>query len=110
MFTVVALLFFPVVLAVSLWRLYQLPRDLLARTRWLNPRHRLAASMASGVIYLALAAYTALLLFTLAKALASPPRTLAEALQTASMVAGYPLVYLAYEWVCYYAILPRSKT
>lgn len=109
MITAVALLFFPVVLAMSLFRLYQLPRDLLARTRWLHPQHKLAASLASGTTYLALASYSALLLYTLFRSIASPPQTLGEILRAASVVVGYPLVYLAYEWVYYYAILPRSK-
>ena len=109
MITAVALLFFPVVLALSLFRLYQLPRDLLARTRRLHPQHKLAASLASGTTYLALAGYSALLLYTLFRSLASPPQTLSELLQAASVVVGYPLVYLAYEWIYYYAILPSSK-
>jgi hypothetical protein len=109
MITAVALLFFPIVLAMSLFRLYQLPRDLLARTHGLHPRHKLAACLASGTTYLALAAYTALLLNTLVRTLASPPQTLAEVLQAASVVVGYPFVYLAYAWVYYYAIRPRSN-
>ena len=109
MITAVALLFFPAVFAMSSFRLYQLPRDLLARTRWLHPQHKIAACIASGITYLTLAGYTALLLYTLVKAVTSPPRTLAEIFQSASVVVGYPVVYLAYEWVYYYAILPRSK-
>lgn len=109
MITAVALFFFPFVLALSLFRLYQLPRDLLARTRWLNPRHPLAAGLASGSTYLALAATTALLLYTVVVAVASPPRTLNDALQLAAVFGGYPFVCLAYEWVYFYAILPRSK-
>ena len=109
MITAVALLFFPAVFAMSLFRLYQLPRDLLARTRWLHPQHKVAACIASGITYLALTGYTALLLYTLIKAVTSPPRTLAEIFQSAAVVVGYPVVYLAYEWVYYYAILPRSK-
>ncbi len=109
MITAVALLFFPVLLALSLFRLYQLPRDLLARTRWLHPLHPLAAGLASGATYLALAVYTALLLYTLVAAVASPPRSLSDALQLAAVFGGYPFVCLTYEWVYFYAILPRSK-
>ena len=109
MITVVALLFFPVVLAISLFRLFQLPRDLIARTRWLHPQHKLAAGFALGTAYLALAGYTTLLLYTLAVAFATPPRTLNGVLQVAAVFGGYPLVCLVFEWVYYYAILPRSK-
>lgn len=109
MITVVALLFMPAVFAMSLFRLYQLPRDLLAGTRWLHPRHRLAAGLAAAATYLALAAYTAALMYTLARVIAAPPRTVEQALRTASVVVGYPLVYLAYEWICFYAIGPRSR-
>lgn len=109
MITVVALLFFPVVLAISLYRLYQLPRDLIARTRWLHPQHKWAAGLASGFTYLALAGYTTLLLYTLARVFASPPQTLEDGLKTAAVFGGYPLACLAFEWVYFYAILPRSK-
>ena len=109
MITAVALLFFPVVLAISLYRLYQLPRDLIARNRWLHPQHKWAASLACGFTYLALAGYTAFLLYTLVAAFASPPHTLGEGLQIAAVFGGYPLACLAFEWVYFYAILPRSK-
>ena len=109
MITAVALLFFPAILAMSLYRIYQLPRDLLCGTRWLNPQHKVVAALASGASYLALGAYTSLLLYTLVGVVASPPQTVNEVLATAPVVVGYPLVYLAYEWVCFYAVAPRSR-
>jgi hypothetical protein len=109
MITAVALLFFPAIFGMSLFRLYQLPRALLAGSKWLHPGHRVLAGLSSGTTYLALATYTALVLYTLAAAVASPPETLSELLAAASVVAGYPFVYVAYEWVYFYAIGPRQR-
>jgi hypothetical protein len=109
MITVVALLFFPVVLAMSVYRLYQLPRDILAGTKWFNRGHRAVAVLASSTTYVTLGLYTAILLVTLVGVLSRLPETIGEAIAAASMLIGYPLVYLVYEWVYHYALDPRPR-
>ena len=108
MITVVALLFFPAVFAMSVFRLYQLPRHLARRSSWFNPDHRLASAVASATTYLTLAVYTLLLLYTLVKSLVTPPRSLPDVLEAASVVVGYPIIYLVFEWVRFYSIRPRT--
>lgn len=106
MFTVVMLLLLPTVLCLSVVRLVQLPRDLLAGRRRINPRWPVIAALALGIVYLALMFQSGLVLYTLARAIASPPRRLQEVFSLASVGAAYPFVYLAFEWVGYYSIAP----
>jgi hypothetical protein len=109
MITVVALLFFPFVLAMSVYRLYQLPRDILAGRKWFNRGHRAVAVLASSTTYVTLGLYTATLLVTLVGLLSRLPETIGEAIAAASMLIGYPFVYLVYEWVYHYALDPRPR-
>ena len=106
MLTVVMLLLLPVVLCLSIVRLALVPRDLLAGRRRINPRWPVIAALALGIVYLALLCQSGLVLYTLAKAIASPPRGLQELFSLASVGAAYPFVYLAFEWVGYYSIAP----
>ena len=110
MLTAVALLFFPFVLGMSLYRIYQLPRDVLAGKKWFNRARPLAALLASSVTYLTLFVYTATLLVTLVSVLVRVPKAINEVLSVVSILAGYPFVYLAYEWVYHYALDPRPKS
>jgi hypothetical protein len=103
MLTVVMLLLLPAVLCLSIFRLVQLPRDLLAGRRRL---HRRSAALMLGIIWIALALYTGLVLFTAARAIASPPATMRALFSLASVAAAYPFVYLAFEWISYYLIAP----
>lgn len=107
MITVVAILFLPAVFVMSIYRLYQLPRDLLAGTKWLNSEHRLVYGLASVSTYLALGAYTVYLVYVTVTVVAAWPVSLTELLSTASVVVGFPFVYIAYEWVYFYAMAPR---
>ena len=107
MITVVALLFFPFVLAMSVYRLYQLPRDILAGRKWFNRGHRAVAVLASSTTYVSLGFYTATILVTLVGMINRLPETIGEAISAASIFIGYPLVYLVYEWVYHYALDPR---
>ena len=109
MLTVVALLLFPAILAMSMYRLYQFPRDMFAGRKWLNPKRRLVSAAACAVTYGALAAYTAHLLYVLARVFAFPPRAIDELFDAAFTLAGYPFVYLAYEWFNFYAAHPRPR-
>ena len=110
MITVVALFFFPCVLVMSVYRLYQLPRDILAKRKWFNRGHRAVAVLASSTTYIALGLYTATILVTLVGMLSRLPETIGEAVSAASLLIGYPLVYLAYEWVYHYALDPRPTS
>lgn len=107
MITVVALLFLPVVLIMSIYRLVQLPRDMLAFKKWINPNHRLVAGFAAGAAYIALGGYTVIILVGFFRALIHAPKTMDELLTAGSVLVGYPFVYLAYEWVYHYALDPR---
>jgi hypothetical protein len=109
MLTVVLLLMLPAVLGMSAFRLVQLPRDLRARRAIIHPRRRLLCALASGVVYIALAAYTILVLLAVARVLWTPPETIHDLWAAASVGAGYPLVYLAFEWVLYYSVKPVSR-
>lgn len=109
MLTVVAILFLPAVFVMSSYRLYQLPRDVLAGTKWLNSNNRLVYGLASATTYLALGACVVYLVYAIAIVVAAWPVSLTELLSTASVVLGFPFVYLAYEWVYFYAITPRPK-
>jgi len=53
MITVVAILFFPFVLAMSAFRLYQLPRDIVARRKWFNRSHLVVAVQGAAGVTLA---------------------------------------------------------
>jgi hypothetical protein len=107
MITVAAVLFFPVVLAMSLYRLFQLPRDILARKKWFNPNHWMVSMLAASTTYIALGLYTATVLVGMVGVLIHAPKTIAELFSAASILVGYPFVYLAYEWVYHYALDPR---
>lgn len=109
MLTVVLLLMLPAVLGMSAFRLGQLPRELWARRVCIHPRRRLLCTLAFGVVYIALAAYTVLVLLALARAFWTPPRTIHDLWAAAAIGVGYPLVYLAFEWVLYYAVKPVAR-
>jgi len=105
--TVVALLFFPAILAMSLYRLFQVPRDILGRKKWFNPNHRVLAMLAACTTYIALGIYTVTILVGLVGVLIRVPKTIGEILSAASVLVGYPFIYLIYEWVYHYALDPR---
>jgi len=107
MITVVALLFLPIILTMSLYRLYQLPRDILGRKKWFNPDHRVIAMLASGTTYIALGFYTVSILAGLFGALKHVPKTFDEIIAAGSVLMVYPFIYLIYEWVYHYMLDPR---
>ena len=76
MLTIVMLLLLPAVLGLSIFRLVQVPRDLLAGRRRIPRR---SAALVLGIVWSALACHTGLILYTAAKAIASPPTTPAPA-------------------------------
>lgn len=106
MLSAVLLLMLPAVLSMSVMRLVQLPRDLWAHRARLNSRRRRLCALAFGVVYCALAAYTILILIAALRAVWAPPETIHDLFAVAAVGAGYPFVYLAFEWVVYYSVKP----
>ena len=47
-----------------------------------------------------------LVLLTAVRVLWMPPKTVHELIAAAYVVAGYPFVYLGFEWVLYYSVKP----
>jgi hypothetical protein len=99
----------PAVLGMSAFRLVQLPRGLRARRAIIHPRRRLLCALASGVVYIALAAHTILALLAVARLLWTPPETIHDLWAAANVEAGYPHVYLAFVRVLYYSVKPVSR-
>jgi hypothetical protein len=95
MLTVVAILFLPAIFVMSLYRLYQLPRDLIARRKWLNPTRRVTYACVSLFVYGALGAYTAYVTATLGGLVFQGLGNLDDVLSAAAALAGYPFIYLA---------------
>ena len=109
MLTVVLLLLLPVVLGMSLMRVFQLPRDLWAGRARINPRRKALSGLAFGVMYCAFAIYTVLVLCALARAIWTPPRTIQDFFAAAFVALAYPPVYVAFEWVLYYSVKPVPR-
>ena len=109
MITIVVLLFLPMILIMSLFRLYKLPRDILAKRKLFNPSHRLVAMLASGAAYCALGFYTAAILVGFFSALKHVSKNIDEIFTAGSVLVPYPFVYLIYEWVYHYALDPRPS-
>jgi len=109
MVTAVLLLLLPAVFSLSVFRLYQLPRDLRARAVRVNSHHKLLFALVLGIIYAVLAAYTIFVLFTAARAIWTPPKTIQEFFSIAYVGAAYPLICLVFEWILYYAVTPKAN-
>jgi hypothetical protein len=104
MLTVVALLLLPFVFGMSVYRAYHLPQVLLSRAQRLNLKHPLVAAIALGATYVALVGYTVFVLYTAARMVLSPPKTIQELFSVAAVCVAYPLVYLVFEWVLFYSV------
>jgi hypothetical protein len=104
MLTVVLLLLLPVVLGMSLMRVFLLPRDLWTGRARINPRRKALCAFAFGIMYCALAIYTVLVLCALARAFWTPPRTIYDFFAAAFVALAYPPMYVAFEWVLYYSV------
>lgn len=117
MFSVVLLLMLPVILGMSAFRLYDLPRELVAGRMQFNPARRNLASAAFLFVYVMLTGYTLAVVYVLGSAIAQPPRVFQELFPRVYVPALYPLVYLGFEWVLYYSVkrppgsrIPPSST
>ena len=109
MLTVVALLLLPGVLCMSIFRVWVLPRTVLSGGLKLNPRWPIAAAVGLASMYFALAAYTALVLFTIGRTLWNPPSALQELVSVAAVAVAYPFVLLLFEWVLFHSIQRNTR-
>jgi len=96
------LVLFPFVLALAVYRLYRLPRLAWCGTLRLNPGRYFWLAMLTAVAYLGLLAYTIGLSVVVLRALVQAPLSLASLLSIAGFLAGYPVAYIAAEWVFHY--------
>lgn len=108
MITVVALLFLPALLALTVWRAMSVPRDLLAGRRRPDPRHPWRAAAALGLAGLALLAGTGWLLLTALQAALVPPATVQAWFALGRPVLAFPLLCLLFEWVLFHALVAPS--
>ena len=104
MITWVLLLLLPWVLVMCLYRLVQIPRDLLAHRLRLQPRRRLLAATALVLAYSLAVVCTARVLWVLARAISDPPTMLAEVFDIGRSLVALPLVYLCFEWTLYHCV------
>ena len=103
------LIAFPFLVALALYRLYVLPRRVLAGNLHLSRRRLSALSAATAIAYVVLLIYTLSLVVLTAKTLATAPTDLMAWLSIAPVFAGYPIVYIAAEWVFYYGFQRPAK-
>ena len=104
MITWVLLLLLPWVLVMCLYRLVQIPRDLLARRLRLQPRRPLLAATALVIAYSLAAVCTARVLWVLVRAIGYPPTMLAEVFDIGRTLLALPLGYLCFEWTLYHCV------
>jgi len=104
MLTVVMLLFLPAVLAMSVWRAFAVPRGLVTQRLRFNPKHPVAARTALALVYVTLFLNTLAVVHAAASMVWHSISSFDALISRLSPVAVYPLVYLAFEWVLYYAV------
>ena len=104
MLTVVMLLFLPAVLAMSIWRAYALPHGLVTRRLRFNPKHPVAARTAVALVYVALFVNTLAVVHAAVSIVWRSISSFDALIARLLPAAVYPLVYLAFEWVLYYAV------
>jgi hypothetical protein len=104
MFSVILILMLPAILSMSVFRLCQLPRELLAGRMQFNPVRRNLALTAFLFMYVMLTGYTLAVVYVLGRAIAQPPRVFQELFPGVYVPVLYPLIYLGFEWVIYHCV------
>lgn len=105
----IPLILFPVVLAAVLYRLYTLPRKYLrGEARLAGPKNSLLTLLTLAA-YLGLLAYTVALMFLLARLAFSGHHNPEDWLSVALTAAGFPIMYVAAEWVFFYGFERPKK-
>jgi hypothetical protein len=107
MFVLPALIL-PLVFALAVARLYQIPRRLWSNELRLPGVRRPVLSAVTIAAYLALFAYTVGLGAALCHALLVAENRMAEYLYLLSYVIAYPVVYFLSAWTFYYGLRPAS--
>ena len=107
MFVLPALIL-PLVFALAVFRLYQIPRRLCSKELRLPGVRRPVLSAVTIAAYLALFAYTVGLGAALGHALLVADNRMAEHLHLLLYVIAYPVVYFLSAWVFYYGLKPVS--
>lgn len=107
MLTVVAILLLPVVLGMSVYRLFNIPRAFCLNQIQLNRRILVIATFGFGLTYLLLLTYTGFIVYTVVKTIVNPPETIYEVFSLTKVSVGYPIIYLCFEWTVYHCLKPR---
>lgn len=94
----------PFVFVAAVYRLYTLPRKYIDIAGTLRLAHGILSpiSLLTGMAYLGLLVYTAALAWRVAAIVVDAPGTPADWLAAMPVFAGYPITYIAAEWVFYY--------
>ncbi len=110
MFVLPAMIF-PFVFALAIFRLYQIPRRLLAGELQVPAQHRVLLSVGSGMAYMVLLGYTLALSAMLIHAIFLAEDRLSTYLSVLAYTLAYPVVYVAAAWVFYYGLksVPQAK-
>ncbi|MFT3800287.1 MAG: hypothetical protein QM766_03635 [Burkholderiaceae bacterium] len=106
---IIPLILFPIVLAAVLYRLWTLPRRYLkGEARLAHPKKSLLTFLTL-VAYLGLLAYTIVLMFLIGQLAFSGHHTLEDWLSVALTAVGFPIMYVAAEWVFFYGFERPKK-
>lgn len=104
MLTAVMLLLLPVIFAMSVWRTYTVPRDLVSRRLGFSPKRPMFASITFVLIYCALLVNTLAVVYACSGLVWHPPSSFDEFIPRLFPAAAYPFVYLSFEWTLYHAV------
>ncbi|WP_088279919.1 hypothetical protein [Ideonella sp. A 288] len=106
---VLPLVVFPLVLAVAAHRLFTVPRRVLAGTLQLAHGRRSLMTVLTVIAYFGLLAYTVGLVLLLARTVVESPSSLSAWWSVAPVFAGYPVAWVAAEWVFYHGFRRPPK-
>lgn len=99
----------PFVFAAAIYRLYVLPRRLFSSQIHLARSALSIRTALTLLAYSALLGYTAAIAVALATHLPQAISNLTLWLRLGPLLAGYPFVYVAAEWAFYYGFRQRQK-
>jgi hypothetical protein len=106
---ILPLLILPFLLAAAVYRLYSVPHRVLAGSLQLAQTPGSLTTVLTVCAYLGLLGYSAGLVLAVVLALFKGRVSFSDWLSLAPVFAGYPLVYIATEWVFYYGFKRPPK-
>lgn len=109
MFLLLPLIALPFLIAAAAYRLYTLPRRYLAGTLRLAHHGSSPISLLAGLAYLALLACTVGIILLVARNFIHAPYELSGWLALAPAIVGYPIGFVAAEWVFYHGFQRPSR-